>query len=110
MTRATRLATVALIRPSLRRRLGLSLSGRERAEVRALGAAMRASTPVLPQTLRTTGPAYLRWRRTQIAGGQFGRAAAPAAQRPSAIGTSTRPANARASASLRGPVGPGIST
>lgn len=70
----TALITAGLLSPSLRERFGIAWTpGRER-RLRLLGAASRALTPLLPQTLRNVGPAYLRWRRDAIARGE---AAAP---------------------------------
>jgi hypothetical protein len=40
--------------------------------LRALGAASRALTPVLPERLRNVGPEYLRRRREAIARGPLG--------------------------------------
>lgn len=76
------LSTIALLPRGMRDKLGLELTAAQRAEVRALGALSRATTPVLPQSLRTMGPAYLKQRRRQIARGGFARvldASAPAA-------------------------------
>jgi uncharacterized protein (DUF2236 family) len=84
---AISLGTVGLLPDSLRAKLGLELSSFQETQLRALGILARASTPVLPRGLKVSGPAYLRRRERAIARGQFG---------PSASGTSTRPANARA--------------
>jgi uncharacterized protein (DUF2236 family) len=67
-----RLATIGLLPERLRRKLGLSLSLPEQAELRAVGAALRATTPVLPESLRVVGPGYLRWRGDAIARGMYG--------------------------------------
>jgi uncharacterized protein (DUF2236 family) len=37
--------------------------------LRALGAGLRTVTPLMPRSLRNTGPGYLRWRREAIARG-----------------------------------------
>ena len=74
-TRATRIATVGLTPARLRRKLGLRWTTAQQTELRALGAASRALTPVLPATLRNMGPEYLRVRRGAIARGPLGPAA-----------------------------------
>ncbi len=71
------LTTVALLPRELRAKLGLQIGAAQRAELAALGAAARRATPVMPQALRTMGPAYLKWRRQEIAGGGFGAATRP---------------------------------
>ena len=61
----TLLVTGGLLGPELRRRYDVPWSrGRER-QLRALAAASRASTPLLPGRLRNVGPSYLRWRRVR---------------------------------------------
>jgi uncharacterized protein (DUF2236 family) len=57
---------------SLRRRLGLRWTPLDQAQFRALGAACRALTPIMPERYRVTGPAQLRWRRREIAEGPLG--------------------------------------
>lgn len=79
VSRAMGLATVALLPAGLRRKLDLELSSGQRAELAALAAASRATTPVLPRSLREMGPAYLRRRRRAIARGGFGAALAAGA-------------------------------
>jgi uncharacterized protein (DUF2236 family) len=63
------LTTVGLLPPALRRRFGIGWSVGKDIELRALGAALRAATPLTPSWLRTAGPAYLQWRRDAIARG-----------------------------------------
>jgi uncharacterized protein (DUF2236 family) len=63
------LATVALLPAELRARLDLQLSRGQRLELRALGAAARGATPLMPSWLRNAGHGYLRWRRVPIARG-----------------------------------------
>jgi uncharacterized protein (DUF2236 family) len=67
--RAMRLATVGLLPDFLRRRLGVSWSRADEAQLVALSAASRATTPLLAVSapLRAFGPSYLRWRRPEIA-------------------------------------------
>jgi uncharacterized protein (DUF2236 family) len=57
-----RLATVGLMPPVLRERLGLSWSRAEELQLRGAGAAARASKPLLPRSMRVFGPTYRRWR------------------------------------------------
>ena len=61
------LGTIGLLPPVMRERLGLKWTRTQQAELRALGAAARAATPLMPATLRNMGPAHLRWRRKEIA-------------------------------------------
>ena len=69
MMRFAGLATVGLLPPELRARLDLELSRSQALELRALGAAARSVTPLMPGALRNVGPGYLRWRRVPIARG-----------------------------------------
>jgi uncharacterized protein (DUF2236 family) len=71
-SRALRTATLGLLPPILRERFGVGWTERQQAELRALGAASRALTPVLPARLRNVGPEYLRRRRRAIAAGALG--------------------------------------
>jgi uncharacterized protein (DUF2236 family) len=71
-SRALKTATLGLLPPILRERFGVRWSDRQRAELRALGAASRALTPVIPARLRNVGPEYLRRRRQAIAKGPLG--------------------------------------
>jgi uncharacterized protein (DUF2236 family) len=75
--RASELATIALLPPRLRTRVGLRLGRREARELRAFAALSRAATPLMPESLRRMGPTYLRVRRKAIERGDFA-AAAPA--------------------------------
>lgn len=56
------LATVGMLSPALRERFGLRWTLPQELELRALCAASRAATPLMPGRLRVFGPAYLRWR------------------------------------------------
>lgn len=66
------LCSVGLLPPALRARLGISWSRRQELEFRALGAASRSLTPLMPEGLKVSGPAQLRWRRRAIARGPLG--------------------------------------
>jgi uncharacterized protein (DUF2236 family) len=57
-----RLATIGLLPPLLRERFDLGWTVAHELELRALGAATRAATPLMPSKLRALGPSYLRWR------------------------------------------------
>lgn len=69
------LGGVGVMDPGVRRRLGVSWRWPDEAQFRALGALSRALTPILPERLRVTGPAQLRWRREKIDHGPLGAAA-----------------------------------
>ncbi|MDX6666904.1 MAG: hypothetical protein QOK04_284 [Solirubrobacteraceae bacterium] len=69
MTRIFSLATVGLLPSLLRQRFGARWTRAQELELRALGAAARATTPLLPRSLRNTGPPYLRRRREALARG-----------------------------------------
>ncbi len=71
-SRALKTATLGLLPPVLRERFGVRWSDAQQAELRALGAASRALTPVMPARLRNVGPEYLRLRREAIARGPLG--------------------------------------
>jgi len=60
------LATAGLLPPLLRRRFGVRWTRGDELELRLLGAALRAATPLMPASLRNTGPGYLRWRGEAI--------------------------------------------
>jgi uncharacterized protein (DUF2236 family) len=61
-----RIATVGLLPPLLRDRCGLRWTATQERELRALAAASRAATPVLPKRLRHVGADYLRLRDAEI--------------------------------------------
>ena len=71
------LATAGLLPPLLRRRFGVRWSRRSELELRAVGATLRAMTPVMPSWLLNTGPGYMRWREEAIARGDVARWLAP---------------------------------
>lgn len=66
------LCSIGLLSSVLRARLGLSWSRRQELQFRAIGAAARSLTPVMPEGLKVSGPAQLRWRREAIARGPLG--------------------------------------
>ncbi|GAB3503155.1 oxygenase MpaB family protein [Amycolatopsis cihanbeyliensis] len=65
------LCTIGLLPDSLRRRLGLRWTRWQDRQLRALRAASRAITPLLPRHLRINGPLYLRSRVRAIARDEF---------------------------------------
>ena len=69
------LGGVGLTAPELRRLLGIGWGLADEAQFRAMGAVSRGLTPVMPERLRVTGPAQLRWRREAISHGPLGAAA-----------------------------------
>ena len=70
--RALYVCSVGLLPPRLRERLRVRWRAREEREFRAIGAATRRLTPVMPKELLVSGPAQLRWRRKAIARGPLG--------------------------------------
>jgi uncharacterized protein (DUF2236 family) len=67
--RLSALATIGLLPPVLRDRFGLRWTRAQELELRALGRASRAATPVMPAGLRRMGPAWLARRREAIVRG-----------------------------------------
>jgi uncharacterized protein (DUF2236 family) len=65
-SRALWLGGIGLLSPALRRRLGVNWTRLDEAQFRALGRVSRALAPMMPERLRVTGPAQLRWRRKEI--------------------------------------------
>ena len=67
LARSLGLASVGMLGAGLRARLGLSWSAASELQLRALGTALRAATPLMPAWLANTGPGYLRWRAPALA-------------------------------------------
>lgn len=61
-----RAATVGMLPPLLRDRFGLGWSLAQELELRALENASRASSVLMPRSLRALGPSYLRWRENDV--------------------------------------------
>jgi uncharacterized protein (DUF2236 family) len=59
---ALRLATVGMLPPLLRERFGLGWTVGHELQLRALEAASRSTSALMPRSLRVLGPSYLRWR------------------------------------------------
>ena len=80
--RALRTSTFGLLQPDLRKRFGVRWTRFNDVELRALGRASRAVGPLMPASLRNSGPAYLRWRAEAIERGPLGSGSQPAAAAP----------------------------
>jgi uncharacterized protein (DUF2236 family) len=68
-TKAGSLATLGMLPPVLRQRLGVEWTAKRERRFRAMAAATRRSRPLMPPQARNFGPHYLRWRRKAIARG-----------------------------------------
>jgi uncharacterized protein (DUF2236 family) len=73
--RVLRLGGVGLLEPAVRSRLGLGWSPLDEAQFRVLSVALRGLGPVLPASLKVSGPGHLRWRGAEIESGPLGHAA-----------------------------------
>lgn len=71
-TKALWIGGIGLLPERFRARLCIRWTRGDEAAFRALGAGSRALTPVLPQSLKITGPRELRMRRRAIARGPLG--------------------------------------
>jgi uncharacterized protein (DUF2236 family) len=69
------LAGIGLLDPIVRRRLGIGWSALDEAQFRVIGAFTKRLGPLMPASLKVTGPGHLRWRSAEIADGPLGRAA-----------------------------------
>jgi uncharacterized protein (DUF2236 family) len=69
---ALHLGGVGPMTPQLRERLRIGWSWRDEARLRALSRASRSLTPLLPTSLKVTGPAQLEYRHAAIARGPLG--------------------------------------
>jgi len=65
-----RVTSVGLLPPVLRARFGAPMSRSAQRELAVLEALLSAATPIMPPSLRNTGPAYLRWRSDALARGE----------------------------------------
>jgi uncharacterized protein (DUF2236 family) len=66
-TRAGALATMGMLPPPLRERLGVRFSATKELRFQALARLSRASGPLMPPQAKRFGPNYLRWRGPAIA-------------------------------------------
>ncbi|HET6869531.1 MAG TPA: oxygenase MpaB family protein [Solirubrobacteraceae bacterium] len=71
----TTLGGIGLIDPIVRRHLGLGWNALDEAQFRALSGFTKRLGPLMPASLKVTGPGHLRWRSAEIAGGPLGTAA-----------------------------------
>jgi uncharacterized protein (DUF2236 family) len=69
------LGSIGLLDPIVRRRLEIGWNTLDEAQFKALGAITKALGPVMPASLKITGPGHLRWRRAEIESGPLGHAA-----------------------------------
>jgi uncharacterized protein (DUF2236 family) len=65
--RAGVLATIGMLPPVLRERLGVRWSATKQLRFRALARVSKASGPLMPPQAKRFGPNYLRWRRSVVA-------------------------------------------
>jgi len=75
------LATVGMMPPRLRERLGLPWTRADELAFRALGAASRLSSPLIRGPLANFGQVYISWRREALARGDVARAGSAPAPR-----------------------------
>jgi uncharacterized protein (DUF2236 family) len=68
-TKAGSLATIGMLPPVLRQRLGVEWTPSRERRFRTMAAATRRARPLMPPQARSFGPHYLRWRREAIARG-----------------------------------------
>jgi uncharacterized protein (DUF2236 family) len=66
-TKAAWLATIGMLAPVLRERLGLAWRASSELRFRTLARMVRASRPLMPAQARSFGPHYLRWRGRRCA-------------------------------------------
>jgi uncharacterized protein (DUF2236 family) len=69
------LGGVGLLDPAVRERLEIGWSPLDAAQFRLLGVVARSLGPVMPASMKVTGPEHLRWRSAEIEIGPLGRAA-----------------------------------
>jgi uncharacterized protein (DUF2236 family) len=69
------LGSVGLLEPAVRRRLDIGWNPLDEAQFRALGAITKGLGPLMPASLKMTGPGHLRWRSAEIESGPLGHAA-----------------------------------
>jgi uncharacterized protein (DUF2236 family) len=69
------LGGIGLLDPVVRRRLQIDWSSLDEAQFTVLSAVTKRIGPLMPASLKVSGPGHLRWRSAEIAGGPLGRAA-----------------------------------
>jgi uncharacterized protein (DUF2236 family) len=65
-TKGGSLATLGMLPPLLRQRLGVEWTPKRERRFRAMAAMTRRARPLMPPQARNFGPHYLRWRRKAI--------------------------------------------
>jgi uncharacterized protein (DUF2236 family) len=68
-TKAGSLATLGMLPPNLRERLGVEWTPSRERRFRRMAALTRRARPLMPPQARNFGPHYLRWRQKAIARG-----------------------------------------
>src|SRR5439155_18899539 len=68
-TKAGSLATLGMLPPVLRQRLGVEWTPKHERRLRRLAAITRRARPLMPPQARNFGPHYLRWRHEAIVRG-----------------------------------------
>jgi uncharacterized protein (DUF2236 family) len=71
-SRAGSLATLGMLQPVLRERLGVEWTAGHERRFRRMAAIARRARPLMPPQARSFGSHYLSWRREAIAGGDVG--------------------------------------
>ena len=86
-TKAGSHATLGMLPPVLRQRLGVEWTASRERRFRAMAAATRRARPLMPPQARSFGPHYLRWRREAIARGDVASGGRRGATEPRAAAT-----------------------
>ena len=73
--RLMHLGGIGLFEPTVRRKLGLPWTPLDEAQLRVLSVVLRAIGPVMPASMKITGPEHLRWRAAEIHSGPLGHTA-----------------------------------
>lgn len=74
-SRVVTLGGIGLLDPIVRRKLEIGWNALDEVQFRALSAFSKHVGPLMPASLKVTGPGHLRWRSAEIAGGPLGTAA-----------------------------------
>jgi uncharacterized protein (DUF2236 family) len=69
------LGGVGLLKPAVRRRLEIGWNPLDAAQFRLLSTVSQTLGPLMPASLKITGPGHLRWRHAEIESGPLGHAA-----------------------------------
>jgi uncharacterized protein (DUF2236 family) len=74
-SRVVTLGGIGLLDPIVRRRLEIAWSTLDETQFRVMSAVTRRLGPLMPESLKVSGPGHIRWRSAEIASGPLGRAA-----------------------------------